>query len=257
MNISGAGPRDAICILGLGGVGLSAVMGAAIQGCRTIIGVDRVASRLALAREVGATHVIDGAALAAEKGGRTLGEVVRELTEGVGPTITIDTSGAPALMDAGMQFTRNRGKYIQVGSPPFDYTLGSVRGFEFMVAGKQWIGAIEGGAFPPEYVPRMIRWYREGRFPIEKLMKLMPADDFARALHEMHSGVSFFSSFSSSFLWDTVNPPQPTNRRGIWNWNRVLTSVRFCAAILGDYQAYVSRRATPLLLTRHVTSCIC
>lgn len=173
--------------MGLGGVGLSAIMGAKIQGCRMIIGIDKVRSRLDLAKELGATHVIDGSKL---DEGKTLGDVVKELADGVGPTITIDTTGAPVLMDAGMKFTRNHGKYIQVGSPPFDYTLGSVTGFEFMVAGKQWIGAIEGGAHPPEYVPKMIQWYREGRFPIDRLMKLMPADDFAQALHEMHEGTT-------------------------------------------------------------------
>lgn len=184
VNVSGAGPKDAICIMGLGGVGLSAVMGAKIQGCRMIIGIDKVESRLKLAKELGATHVIDGSKL----GDKTLGDAVKELADGVGPTITIDTTGAPVLMDAGMQFTRNRGKYIQVGSPPFDYNLGSVSAFEFMVAGKQWIGAIEGGAHPPDYVPKMIQWYREGKFPIDRLMKLMPADDFKQALHEMHTG---------------------------------------------------------------------
>jgi Zn-dependent alcohol dehydrogenase len=185
INVAQAGPQDAICILGLGGVGLSAVMAAKIQGCRTIIGVDKVQSRLDLAREMGATHVIDGGQM---DEGKTLPEVVKELTEGVGPTITIDTTGAPVLMDAGMQFTRNRGRYIQVGSPPFDYLLASVKAFEFMVAGKQWIGAIEGGAYPPEFVPKMIQWYRDGKFPIEKLMKFMPAEEFERALHEMHTG---------------------------------------------------------------------
>ncbi|KAF7193581.1 Aryl-alcohol dehydrogenase [Pseudocercospora fuligena] len=184
-NVSGAGPKDAICIMGLGGVGLSAVMGAKIQGCRTIIGIDKVESRMKLAKELGCTHVIDGSKL---DEGKTLGDVVKEIADGVGPTITVDTTGAPVLMDAGMKFTRNRGKYIQVGSPPFDYTLNSVSGFEFMVAGKQWIGAIEGGAYPPEYVPKMIQWHREGKFPVDKLMKLMPADDFEKALHEMHTG---------------------------------------------------------------------
>lgn len=187
VNVANAGPSDAICIMGLGGVGLSAIMGAKIQGCRMIIGIDKVPSRLQLAKELGATHVIDGSKL---DEGKTLGDVVRELADGVGPTITIDTTGAPVLMDAGQAFTRNHGKYIQVGSAPFDYNLEKFNSFTNMVAGKSWIGAIEGGAYPPEYVPKMIGWYREGKFPIDKLMKLMPADDFKQALHEMHTGVS-------------------------------------------------------------------
>ncbi|KAF2216159.1 hypothetical protein CERZMDRAFT_119815 [Cercospora zeae-maydis SCOH1-5] len=185
VNVSGAGEKDSICILGLGGVGLSAIMGAKIQGCRQIIGVDRVESRLKLAKELGATHVIDGSKLPE---GKEIGDVIKEIADGVGPSITIDTTGAPVLMDAGVKFTRNKGKYIQVGSPPFDYTLGNVTGFELMISGKQWIGAIEGGAYPPEYVPKMIQWYREGRFPIDRLAKFMKADDFNQALHEMHTG---------------------------------------------------------------------
>lgn len=185
VNVSGAGPNDAICIMGLGGVGLSAIMGAKIMGCRMIIGIDKVPSRMKLAQELGVTHVIDGSKL---DEGKTLGDVVKEIADGVGPTITVDTTGAPVLMDAGMAFTRNRGKYIQVGSPPFDYQLSSVNGFQFMVAGKQWIGAIEGGAYPPDYVPKMIQWYREGKFPVDRLIKLMPADEFEQALHEMHTG---------------------------------------------------------------------
>ncbi|CAK1362471.1 uncharacterized protein RHO25_004026 [Cercospora beticola] len=184
VNVSGATEKDSICILGLGGVGLSAIMGAKIQGCRQIIGVDRVESRLKLAKELGATHVIDGSKLE----GKDIGDVIKEIADGVGPSITVDTTGAPVLMNAGIKFTRNRGKYIQVGSPPFDYTLGEVTGFELMISGKQWIGAIEGGAYPPDFVPKMIQWYREGRFPIDKMAKFMPADDFQQALHEMHTG---------------------------------------------------------------------
>jgi Zn-dependent alcohol dehydrogenase len=187
VNVSGAGKNDAICIMGLGGVGLSAIMGAKIQDCRIIIGIDRVQSRLDLAKEMGATHVIDGSKLPE---GKSLGDVVREIADGVGPTITVDTTGAPVLMDAGIEFTRNHGKYIQVGSPPFEYQLGNFNAFTNMVAGKQWIGAIEGGAYPPDYVPKMIQWYREGRFPIDKMMKFLPAEKFEQACHEMHTGVS-------------------------------------------------------------------
>lgn len=181
VNVSGAGPKDAICILGAGGVGLAAIMGAKICGCRIIIAVDRVESRLNLAKELGATHVIDGSKL---EQGKTLEDVVKEIADGVGPSITVDTSGAPPLMEAGMKFTRNRGKYIQIGTPPFDFTLGNIVAFEFMVAGKQWIGAIEGAAHPPEYVPKMIQWYKEGKFPIDKLITFLPADDFQQAVKE-------------------------------------------------------------------------
>ena len=115
INAAKATPDDIVCVMGLGGVGLSAVMGAKIQGCRMIISVDKVKSRLNLATEFGATHAIDGSKLPE---GKELVDVIKEIAEGQGPTITIDTTGAPALINAGVQFTRNRGKIIQVGSPP-------------------------------------------------------------------------------------------------------------------------------------------
>ena len=138
--------------MGLGGVGLSAVMGAKIQNCRTIIGLDRVASRLELAKELGATHVIDGSKL----GDKSLVDAVRELSEGIGPSICVDTTGVPALTKGGIECLRNRGKYLQVGSNPFDFNL-DINMFSFMVSGKQIIGAVEGQAYPPEYVPKMIQ----------------------------------------------------------------------------------------------------
>ena len=154
INCATATPSDIICIMGLGGVGLSAIMGANIQGCKTIIGVDKIQSRLDLAKELGATHVVDGSNLPE---GKQLGDVVKEIADGLGPMITIDTTGVPALIKAGVEFTRNRGKIIQVGSPPFDFKL-EIEMFSFMVSGKQLIGAIEGQAYPPDYVPKMIRW---------------------------------------------------------------------------------------------------
>lgn len=185
INTAQATPKDTIVILGLGGVGLSAVMGAKVQGCHKIIGVDRVESRLKLAQELGVTHAIDGSKL----GDKSIVDAVRELSDGVGSTITIDTTGVPALVKAGVELTCNRGKYIQVGSVPFDFSI-EIPVFEFMVSGKQFIGAIEGQAYPPEYVPKMIQWYREGRFPFDKMMKLMPADQFEEALKEMHDGTT-------------------------------------------------------------------
>ena len=184
INAAQATTKDVVCIMGLGGVGLSAVMGAKIQNCRMIIGTDKIQSRLDLAKELGATHVIDGSTLPE---GKQLGDVVKEIADGVGPSVTIDTTGVPALIKAGVEFTRNRGKILQVGSPPFDFNLELET---FMVSGKQFIGAIEGQAYPPEYVPKMIKWYREGRFPIGKMMKFIPAEDFQQGLKEMHDGVT-------------------------------------------------------------------
>jgi Zn-dependent alcohol dehydrogenase len=186
INVAQAGESDVVCIMGLGGVGLSAVMGAKIQKARMIIGIDRVGSRLEFAKEMGATHVIDSSKLPE---GQTLVQAVREVADGLGPTITVDTTGVGALIQASVDFARNRGKIVQVGSAPFDFKL-ELTVFDFMVRGLQYLGAVEGQAYPPDFVPKMIQWRKEGKFPVDKMMKFMPADQFETALHEMHDGTT-------------------------------------------------------------------
>jgi Zn-dependent alcohol dehydrogenase len=58
LNAAKATPKNQVAVLGLGGVGLSAIMGAKIAGCAQIIGLERHASRLELAKELAATHVV-------------------------------------------------------------------------------------------------------------------------------------------------------------------------------------------------------
>lgn len=120
INVAKATENDVLLVQGLGGVGLSAIMAANIQGCRMIIGVDRVESRLQSAREFGATHVVDTSKLPA---GKTVTEVVQEIADGVGPNITIETTGVPFLIEGAVGMTRFGGKIIQVGSAPADFQL--------------------------------------------------------------------------------------------------------------------------------------
>ena len=105
-----------------------------------------------LAQELGATSVIDGSKL----GDKSLVDAIKEAAEGLGPTIAVDTTGVPILINAGVESLRNKGRYYQVGTAPFDFSLAFPL-FSFMVAGKSVHGAIEGEAYPPEYVPMMIK----------------------------------------------------------------------------------------------------
>jgi threonine dehydrogenase-like Zn-dependent dehydrogenase len=89
-----------------------------LTGCAKIIGVDRVPSRIDIANTLGATDGLD----TSRAGIDIVGEV-KKLTGGDGATIVIDTTGVPALLEAGLQFTASRGKMIFVGVPPQDYAL--------------------------------------------------------------------------------------------------------------------------------------
>jgi alcohol dehydrogenase len=97
---------DWVVVHGCGGVGLSAVMLAAALGAR-VIGVDVAPGALALARELGAVHVLDG-----RQGG--VPDRVRELTGG-GAHVSIDALGSAATCAASVRSLRKRGRHVQVG----------------------------------------------------------------------------------------------------------------------------------------------
>ncbi|EYE95785.1 NAD(P)-dependent alcohol dehydrogenase [Aspergillus ruber CBS 135680] len=184
INAGNATPEDRVVVLGLGGVGLSAVMGAKVAGCKQIIGIDRHESRLELAKELGATDVVKVNGL---ENTAAITEAVRGMTRGLGANITLDTTGVPALIAEGTRMTGFKGKIMQVGTAPEGTTL-SIPIHEFMVTGKQFMGVVEGDVNPQEYIPRMIQWVKDGRLPLEKIVKFYPAEKFERAIGDMQSG---------------------------------------------------------------------
>ena len=117
---------------------------AKIRGCRQIIAVDRVESRLKLAEELGATHSINTSPpdfnLVAE---------IKRITDGNGSNVTIDATGVVPLIKDGLEFTSNAGKMILMGAPPLDGML-DVHLIGFMGTGKTLVGSMEGDAIPAE-----------------------------------------------------------------------------------------------------------
>ncbi|KAK8188867.1 chaperonin 10-like protein [Phyllosticta capitalensis] len=183
-NLSRPGPNDSVLVLGLGGVGLSAIMGAKLQGCTTIIGVDRIDSRLRVARELGATHTINTSNMG------DLDELVNQvhgLTGGYGASVTIEATGAMPLIRKGLALTRFAGKYVQVGVAPFGEEM-SFEVFPNMTSGRHIIGTVEGDAVAVEFVPKMVKWFKEGRFPVDKLVRFYKAEEWQTAVHDMEQG---------------------------------------------------------------------
>ncbi|PQK16178.1 hypothetical protein BB8028_0006g04990 [Beauveria bassiana] len=183
VNVAKAGPGDYVTVAGMGGVGLAAVIAAKNRGCKAIIGLDRVESRLDLAQSLGATHVINTSGLDM----KDVVEKVKEASEGLGSTISIDTTAFPALVSAQIEATRYMGKVIQVGTGLPNSNL-SLHMQSFMVSGKQYFGAVQGHANTSEYIPEMIKWWRNGQFPLERLITFFDLADYAQALKAMGSG---------------------------------------------------------------------
>ncbi|KAJ0423364.1 chaperonin 10-like protein [Aspergillus carlsbadensis] len=164
-NVASAGESDTVVVLGLGGVGLVSIMAAKLRGCKTIIGVDRLAERLKLAQNLGATGVVNTVGE-----GVNVSHEIMALSNGEGASVAIDTTGNMDLIRGSIQWTAHGAQIIIIGVPPPEATLG-IHLIEFMQTGKTIRGCIEGDAMPSEYIPKMIQWYREGKLPIDKLIK--------------------------------------------------------------------------------------
>ena len=184
IKAANAQPGDTVAVLGLGGVGLSAVMGARIAGCRTIIGVARNQARLELALALGATHVVRIDPNADE---HHVTEAVRALTDGLGADVTLETTGVPKLIAEGIRMTANKGRVVQLGTAPEDAVV-SLPIHDFMVAGKQYMGVVEGDVVPREFVPKMIEWVKTGLLPLHEIVGFYQAEDYRTAINDMKSG---------------------------------------------------------------------
>ncbi|TEY54140.1 hypothetical protein BOTCAL_0242g00100 [Botryotinia calthae] len=189
-KLAGATSDDSITILGAGAVGMSAMMAAKILGCNPIITVDCIASRLILAKTLGATYTVNTEEL-------DLADQVRTITGGIGSTITIDTSGIVSLIKTAIDITARIGKIILVGVPPLSAAEIRFDLLSFLRSGKSIVRFLEGDVIPSQFVPEMIKWYKNGEFPIDKLVKTYKAEEFGQAISDMISG----STVKSVLLW--------------------------------------------------------
>ncbi len=167
---------SSIAVFGAGAVGLSAVMAAKVVGCTTIIAVDIHPNRLALALELGATHVVNA------KDGNVV-EAVRAIGGGVG--YAVDTSAVPAVIRQAVESLTPLGRCAMVGvSPPGAEITLSVQSLFF---GQSVGGAIEGDSIPKLFIPQLIDLWRQGRFPFDRLIRFY---DFAQINEAVADSVS-------------------------------------------------------------------
>jgi S-(hydroxymethyl)glutathione dehydrogenase / alcohol dehydrogenase len=156
-------PGSTVAIIGLGGVGLSVVMGAAIAGAGRIVAVDRVPSKLDLARAIGATDVI----LAGADAAATV-DALRDLTDG-GPDTCFEAIGLPATIEQAIACLPTGGTACLVGMTPFGVRA-SFEPFPFVDGGRRILGSNYGSANPAEDFPRYAALHLAGRLPADRLV---------------------------------------------------------------------------------------
>lgn len=148
-------------VIGLGGVGLAAVLGALAAGASPVVAVDLNPDKLALAATLGAVHTVNAADLGAI-------DQVRALTRG-GADFAFEMAGSARALDAAWKMTRRGGTTVTAGLPPPDAVL-AVNIVSLVAEERTLKGAYIGTCVPSRDIPRFIGLFKDGRLPVDRLM---------------------------------------------------------------------------------------
>ena len=171
-----------VAVIGLGGVGLSCIMGSVVADAARIIGIDRMAAKLVAASEVGATDTI----LASDDSATTI-EALRDLTDG-GPDFVFEAIGRTDTAELAIAALPVGGTAVLVGMTP----LGARAAFEvypFVDGSRRILGSNYGFAEPAIDFPRYAAWTLDGRLPVSRLIdRRIRLNDLEGAFSAMRRG---------------------------------------------------------------------
>ncbi len=172
-------PGDSFVVFGVGAVGLSGLMAAKVAGCDPIVAVDVHDSRLALARELGATHVIN------HGGGIDVVAEIRRIT-GTGARFSLETSALPAVFREAVDCLMPVGMCALVGTA----RSGTEVTFQMPLVqnGRIVRGVIQGDSEPDVFIPQLIDLMMDGKLPAERMMTFYELADINRAARDSSEG---------------------------------------------------------------------
>ena len=178
LNVMDLRPGSRLAILGTGTVGLAALMMARHLGAKQIIAVDTNPRRLETALELGATHTVDAS-------GHEARDAIQRLT-GRGADYIFDTTGHPGVVASALDSLAMTGTVVMAGAAP----AGTRTSLDMntLLNGRAVRGTIQGDAEARKLVPHLIELYKQGRFPVDRLVCTYRFAEIQRAIADMENG---------------------------------------------------------------------
>ncbi|KAA8969677.1 alcohol dehydrogenase catalytic domain-containing protein [Mycobacterium sp.] len=173
INVASPRPGQTVAVVGVGGVGMAAVLTALAHDDVRVMAVDRLPAKLAAAEAVGAheTYLPEAAVEA-----------------GVTAPIVIEAAGHPAALQTAIELTAPGGRTITVGLPPPDARI-ALSPLGLVAEGRSLIGSYLGSAVPARDIPRFVSWWRAGRLPVESLVSsTITLEDINTAMDRLAGG---------------------------------------------------------------------
>ena len=171
---------SSVAVIGLGGVGLSSLLGAIATGARQVVAIDLSDEKLAFALELGASETVNAADPAAV-------EQVKEVTHG-GVEYAFELAGSTRALDLAFRITRRAGTTITAGLPPPTATMPLAP--VILTAEERTLkGSYIGTAVPGRDIPHYIELYKRGRLPVDRLMSgMLSIDELNEGFDRLHDG---------------------------------------------------------------------
>lgn len=181
-NTARVRPGDRVAVVGCGGVGLSAILGAVAAGAEPVVAVDIASSKLETALALGATHAVLAGATPEETAER-----VRDATGG-GVDYAIEATGRPEASRTAFLATRARGAAVLIGIPRADAEV-TLPALSIPRLERRVLGSVYGSSRPERDFPLILGLYRQGRLPLDRLVShRFSLDEIGEAFDVMRSG---------------------------------------------------------------------
>ena len=164
-----------VVVIGAGAIGMFSISAFHLAGAGRIIAIDLIEEKLSLAKKFGATDVINGSDTTAEERIRR----VRELSDGLGASIVVESCGVPSCIGEGIQMLRRGGIFFELGhlvkTPPAEIDPLKVCRDELEILGNY--------AYPSsQYLAYAAKLLKEYRLPYKKLLKSFVLEEFQDVL---------------------------------------------------------------------------
>lgn len=180
LNTAKVTPGSTVAVVGLGGVGLASLLGASLAGARQIVAIDLADDKLALARELGATHAVNAR-------DPDVVEQVKAKTGG-GVEFAFEMAGSVKAMELAYKVTRRGGTTVTAGLPPPTHTI-AVPQVNLVGEERTIKGSYIGTCVPVRDLPRYVALYRQGRLAVDRLMSgTLPLADINLGFDRLHEG---------------------------------------------------------------------
>jgi alcohol dehydrogenase len=167
-------------VVGLGGVGLAGLLGAAAAGASKIVAVDVNADKLALAKKLGATHVVNGRDSDAV-------EQVKAATGG-GVDFAFDFAGSVQALETAYRITRRGGTTVSAGLPNAKHSF-PLPALNLVAEERTLKGSYIGTCVPLRDIPRYVALFQQGKLPVDKLLTgRLPLEDINAGFDRLHNG---------------------------------------------------------------------